>query len=132
MSAQRDVVAMTFIIAALAITQKVERISNTKLTILSTSFLIGLAATIKPQLAIGLPLFVLYLSWNPENEISKNIKTYFINSILGLLFTFIPIGLSIAWVYLHGGQEEFWWMQKNYLPQYVELNASHEYIANPR
>ena len=32
---------------------------------------------------------------------------------------------------MHGGQEEFWWMQKNYLPQYVELNASHKYIANP-
>lgn len=131
MSAQRDVVAMTFIIAALAITQKKQRVSNTKQTILGTSFLIGLAATIKPQLAIGLPLFILYLSWNPKFEISKNLKSYLINCVLGLLSTFIPIGLSILWVYMHNGQEEFWWMQKNYLPQYVELNASHEYIANP-
>tara|TARA_B100000925_G_C22010316_1_gene475984 strand:- start:4396 stop:5943 length:1548 start_codon:yes stop_codon:yes gene_type:complete len=131
MSIQRDVVAMTFIISALAITQKKHRLKKVNQSIFLTSVLLGLAATIKPQLAIGLPLFVFYLSWNPENNLKKNIKLILLRGIFGLFSVMLPLFLSIVWVYYQGGQDEFWWMQTKYLPLYLELNANHEYIAHP-
>jgi hypothetical protein len=125
MSLQRDVIACLFII----ITAIIARTKNKSLPILICSgFSLGLAITLKPQLGVGLPIF-LHMSLpkasikdgylNPK--ILKYLSIYII-SVMG------PIILSFIWLKEIGGWEAFWVMQKTYIPQYIQLNANHEFI----
>ena len=129
MSLQRDFVFMFSYYLILCVYQ----LDETKcLGIILAGISLGAAFIIKPQFGIGLPVIFL-MSYEKLNlDLLKNYKRWIIDGIVLSLAFVTPTIISFLWVQQTGGWEEFWFLQKNYLPLYVELNKEHVFVESGR
>ena len=125
MSLQRDFLSCLFIISSVTI---ILSNLNYYLRLTISGILIGIAFTIKPHLGIGLPVIFFMGHKASFKLVVKNYKKLIINGALYILSFSIPVICSLVWLKVQGGWDDFWFMQKNYIPQYIQLNASHEYV----
>lgn len=124
---QREAVALLPLTLALAtaVSASGRRLALQALII---GFFCGLAATIKPQLAIGLPLFLLYLLRRsaPGRPGRGALAQVGVGAGLGLA---LPLILAWAWVWRQGAWPAFLDMTLHYLPLYLRLTGEHVTIA---
>lgn len=121
---QRDGAAVLPIAAAICLAT--EPWTRRSLQAVLAGALFGLAATIKPQLAIGLPVVVLH-SWAlgrrpnrpPWSEAARRLGL----AGAGLL---LPVAACLLWVAARGGLPAFVEMATDYLPLHLRLNGRHE------
>ena len=123
MSLQRDFIAAFFILLSI-VTIKME--INLKAKNFLSGVALGITAMIKPQLAIGLPLIFLI----GENFNLSNKKEFLKNGIIFILGFIFFISLTFYWIHGLGGLSDFWEMQKTYIPQYLQLNADHQFVQS--
>ncbi|UCG50535.1 MAG: hypothetical protein JSW58_10020 [Candidatus Latescibacterota bacterium] len=133
MSLQRDYLGILPIAAAVLLSNSVlgERV-NTYVRAVVVGALFGLSASIKPHLAIGLPVVVVFMATAIPNGSSRNaalirsVLKYGVVSIGGFL---LVIALPIVWLSRNGGLLEFWAMSTRYLPLYLKLIGEHEVMS---
>lgn len=127
MGLQREAVALLPLTLALATTVAGEGRAQGRRALL-IGFCCGLAATIKPHLAIGLPLFLLFLlrgeaaGW-PAPRAWLRVG---IGAGIGLA---LPLLLAWGWVWRQGAWPAFLDMTLHYLPLYLRLTGEHVTIA---
>ncbi len=105
-SLQRDYIAVLPMAAAVLL-QTVHR-WNAPLRALGCGFLFGLAATIKPQLALGLPLLLAFL-WVENRRETQRRKFRPWGHLFAALGGFLVPGLTcLLWLWLQGAWSAFW------------------------
>lgn len=124
MSLQRDVIACFFIMGSI-VSMKSNLSKNIKNFVSGLS--IGVTAMIKPQMAIGLPIIFLIGQNYHFSKKSIHLK----NLIYYLLGFSMFISISFFWIYQKNALNDFWKMQIDYIPQYLQLNSNHQYIHSP-
>ena len=107
MSLERDFIGSFFLILALYFSQRLQS-SFFQLTMIGLCC--GMASVIKPQFVIMLPVFIFF---------SRG--SFFKNIFKSAVFASLPHIISLTWLFFSGGWEYFWWMQKNYLPYYLQI-----------
>jgi hypothetical protein len=90
----------------------------------------GLAATIKPQLALGLSVLLLYYTaqlTRPEaGTYFRDLVRYSLTAGVALLAIFV---LPLLWLAANGGLASFWEMLTNYLPLHVDMTGNIETVT---
>ena len=95
--------------------------------------LFGLAATIKPHLAIGLPV-LLFFAWQQENRSKENrprarYSTALWLGVCSFIGMAIPVLGVLTWLWQQGALAYFWEMIWSYLPLHLSLTHTHETIS---
>jgi len=124
MSLQRDFLACFFILLSCIL---IRDLKKDCIKHILSGVSLGIAFCIKPQFGIGLPVIYFIGEKTIDLAISKKRLTTLSIYILG--FT-IPIILSFMWLWKTGAWNDFWFMQKSYLPQYIQLDSNHEFIES--
>ena len=52
------------------------------------------------------------------------------NLLKASLCAVLPHFISLGWLYFSGGWDSFWWMQRNYLPYYLQIGHDLYYFEN--
>ncbi len=133
MSLQRDYVgllpAATAVLIALS-----SRLTNKKIAYFLVGFFFGLAAALKPHLALGLPVVLLFLLIeNVQAANQPNRKTWlllaFKITLLALAGFLIPLAVTLIWVWRQGVWADFVDLFSNYLPLYLQLDGQHQIVV---
>ncbi|MBI2953724.1 MAG: hypothetical protein HYY30_05380 [Chloroflexi bacterium] len=90
----------------------------------AVGFLFGLAATIKPQAAIGAPV-VLGLCLLDEKHRGCSLAKFFLASLAGLA---VPVLLALAFLWQRGALPYFFDIALNYWPLYGGITGEHSTI----
>jgi hypothetical protein len=129
MSLQRDYLAVLPISMAvlLAASRRPWRSPTIQLCLIGLLF--GLAATIKPHLAIGLPLVLLFY-WRHPDQIFTTVPPVspWLIGAFALVGFFIPVAGAVLWVCSQGAWLYFWEMISQYLSLHLQLTRTHETI----
>lgn len=133
MSLQRDYVGILPIAMALLLVTKDFAWKRRNLKAFIIGALFAFSSSIKPHLAIGLPVLIIYMSLGISPDEHKGQKGFFRHSLQfgsfsALGFTSI-LSLSFIWLWSTGGIAYFWDMFSSYLPLHTNLTVSHETIS---
>ncbi|MCX6639530.1 MAG: hypothetical protein NTW14_03490 [bacterium] len=130
-SLQREALVLVPIVAAVYLSTSLEKLNFT-LKSTALGLLFGIAATIKPHAAIGLPLLLLFIIVDhkknkPDNSsgLRTIIKFYLLPSIIGFSIPLIAVLLYLAAV---GALAPFFDIAVNYWRLYAHLTGNHESI----
>jgi len=132
MSLQREYLVLVLIVLAIVVSMRVRSIGYwTKH--LMVGLLFGLAFTIKPQSAIGLPLLLIYESLNWDRvggerrfKLRNATVGVFVPTLLGFG---LPVLVAILYLWINGALTSLYDIIKNYLPLYLHLTKTHETIS---
>ena len=132
MSLQREYLVLVLIVLAIVVSMRVRSIGYwTKH--LMVGLLFGLAFTIKPQSAIGLPLLLIYESLNWDRvggerrfKLRNATVGVFVPTLLGFG---LPVLVAILYLWINGALTSLYDIIKNYLPLYLYLTKTHETIS---
>lgn len=126
-SLQRDFIGLLPV--ALALLLATGRWSQKWPAPVALGLLFGLAATVKPHLAIGLPLLLVYVVWQGA---PRDFRTGFGRLLrLGLLAAVgfvLPPAAVLVWVWQQGAWPAFVDLFRNYLPLYLQLDKNHAIV----
>jgi len=116
---QRDAVLILPIACAASLSLADQRRTAWRALVIGLCF--GLAATIKPHSAMGLP-FVLWLgAYSGAGWLA-----FFRRTALAAVGFLLPLLCTLAWLVSTGGWEAFLEMVTEYLPLHLELSGHHE------
>jgi hypothetical protein len=131
MSLQREYLVLVLIVLAIVVSIRVRSIGHwPKYFIVGVLF--GLAFTIKPHSAIGLPLILIYEFFKREKgEGERRFKLR--NATVGMLVPAmlgfgLPVLIAVLYLWINGALSAFYDISKNYLPLYLSMTKSHETI----
>jgi len=131
MSLQREYLVLVLIILGIVVSIRINALGNwPKCFIVGVLF--GLAFTIKPHSAMGLPLLLIYeVLKRDEGEEEKRFNLR--NATVGVLFPTIlgfglPVLMAVLYLWINGALASFFDIIKNYLPLYLSMTKSHETI----
>lgn len=130
MSLQRDFIAILPIATALLIT--IQRKPNHSVNLIH--FLLGvlfaLVALIKPHLAIGFPVLIVYNCVHDSNG-SKSVKSLIKPCIVGGIFALLGFLLTLIipflWLWRIGTLQAFWDISSSYTPLYAQMSGDHQF-----
>lgn len=93
----------------------------------------ALSASIKPHLALGLPVVIIYMIIETTQSSSDTLMTRLRSGLApvfwaGLGFSGVLV-LPLLWLWRIGGLPYFWDMFTNYLPLHLQLSGSHEMLV---
>lgn len=117
MSLQREYFLLVPVAASLAAACHDDRPSRFAGTI---GILLGIAITIKPQSALLLPIFGVWLAWDRPTARVRNRLAVGMTILAGAA---LPIAASGVWIWSRGGMPAFLDMASNYWPLYNELTG---------
>lgn len=125
-SLQRDIVGILPVALALLLALSERR--NWWGTAVAIGVLFGLTATIKPHLAIGLPLLLIYAAlqgggWRP---FLRRLLRLGLLAGAGLL---VPVAAALLWIWRLGAWPAFIDLFTNYLPLYLQLGKGHSIVT---
>ncbi|MEY2449367.1 MAG: hypothetical protein QOH79_2843, partial [Acidimicrobiaceae bacterium] len=133
MSLQRDYVAVLPIVAACLLASRAER-GHTLRRAVAIGILFGVVATIKPQLALGLPFVVVYLVSGAEEmhgaergQRSRSAAKHLASALFGAA---LPVAMVLVWVAALGGWRAFTQYFTEYLPLYLNLDGDHHALTS--
>ena len=133
MSLQRDYVGILPISVAIFLVTSQPQLSLSIRAFL-VGILFGLSATIKPPLAIGLPL-VLFFQWKQtyrtntdETPITSPLSIALSISFFSFLGFAVPMFGSILWLWRQGSLPYLWEIYSSYIPLYLSLTGEHKTI----
>lgn len=132
MSLQRDYIALIPIAFSLTLIPDKNEIiaSNWRFVILGLLF--GLAALIKPHLAIGLPVIFWTLCQGGSKRHEDN-RIDIVRFVFATLFGFIcPLAIALIYLVNNGALSSFLDMVANYLPLHQGLTGGHEKLEASR
>lgn len=131
MSFQRDCVGMLPVAAALLAASRAGRGSTIWFLVIGGLF--GAAASIKPHLAIGLPVVVGYLIAERRSfgdDAGHPMRVSLFRAIPAASAGFVAVvGIPVLWLVSTGGFPAFIEMLTSYLPLYLQMNGEHEVIT---
>jgi hypothetical protein len=89
-----------------------------------------LAATIKPHLAIGGPLLLLYYTLCVQRSTTRSLLAdlFYQVAVAGIALT-SAIALPLLWLRNEGGLPAFWEMLTSYLPLHVDMTGNIETVT---
>ena len=119
---QRDAVLILPIACATSLSLANQRRTTWRAIVIGICF--GLAATIKPHAAMGLP-FVLWLGAYSESGAGAFIR----RTAFAALGFALPLALAGGWIVSTGGWDAFAAMVAEYLPLHLELSGHHEELT---
>lgn len=132
LSLQRDYLGLLPIMLAIVLATA-PAWERRRVTPLLAGLLFGLAAAIKPQLLVGLPLLLIYglvsdqtgrpFSW--RRALGWSVRAIALTAV-GVA---IPVGLSLFWVWQEGAWAGFVDLFRNYLPLYLQLGKDHRIVT---
>lgn len=130
MSLQRDVVGIVPVAAALLVALWRRRIPFLLQALLIGLFC-GMAASIKPQLALGLPILLIFLAQEvPEGDrrsgFGRRLSQASLAAAVGFL---LPWAFLLQRVWKADALAAFWDMISGYLPLYLRMTGEHQTIA---
>ncbi|MEY2419947.1 MAG: hypothetical protein QOI95_14 [Acidimicrobiaceae bacterium] len=132
MSLQRDYVAILPITLACLLAAHPER-GRTLWRATGVGLLFGLVATIKPQLAIGLPIVVVFLlaghrsvATSDRAERIRPARNHFVTALGAFA---CPVAAALGWIAYVGGWRAFVSYYTEYLPLYLHLDAQHHALV---
>lgn len=99
---------------------------NLWLRVAFIGFLFGLSATIKPHLALGLPLLLLFLWWERRQAEGRWLWLGLLLVALGGFL--IPTLACLLWIWLQGAGPDFLEMVFSFLPLYTQLTFDHRIL----
>jgi hypothetical protein len=135
MSLQRDYLAIIPVALAVLLVSGGHSQKFTLIRLLSTGFLVGMAATVKPhQIICIIPLLMyFYWRWNLESSTPGNNKIR--QTVLIVLITvsgvLIAVSIPVLWLWFRGGLPAFWELITCYLPLYTQLTGDHTSVSGP-
>jgi len=137
MSLQRDYVGILPVALVLLIATRPGTPLESPLRWVVIGALFGLSASIKPQLAIGLPALILYgaLRLKREQDLPDGARKRTLGALLlktGALAAlgFLPVmALPFLWLWATGGLPAFIDMFSSYLPLHIQLSGDHEMLS---
>ncbi len=99
---------------------------------LLTGLLIGCSASIKPHLAIGLPLLLLYLCARNRagqgGQPGESTYCLFRSLLWALAGFLVVVAVPFIWLWHNGGLGPFWEMFSSYLPLHIQLTGDHHLV----
>lgn len=127
-SLQRDYIGVLPIAAAVLL--QLARRPNPWLRAIGCGLLFGLAATIKPQLALGLPLLLVFQWRENRGETQQRRRLlqwgHFLASLGGCAAPFLA---CLLWLWLQGAWPAFWEMALSFLPLHLQLTYGARVLA---
>ncbi len=95
-------------------------------------FLFGLAATIKPQMALGAPLLLLYMVVEAHEGASlwRYFSAWIAAGLVAAVGLAAPLALVFLWLWRSGGLAAYQEMLTYHLPLYLSLTGEHKVIDN--
>jgi hypothetical protein len=134
MAMERDFVGFIPVLAAMWIATR--QYQNNWTGGLFIGVLFGMAATIKPHLAIGLPVIFTYFV--AEKNASKNDQGvpfltlyYQLALVTGAAFLAV-VAIPLLWLWAIGGLAAFWEMLTAYLPLHVDMTGNIETVTTEK
>lgn len=128
MSLQRDYLGILPIAIAVLLATRNPTSKRRRLVALGIGALFAVAASIKPQLAIGLPAVLAYLLLRERSPADSGAPTRSgraLGTILLMGLGFVTVlALPFAWLWRIGGLPHFWEMFTSYLPLHLHLTGS--------
>lgn len=127
---QRDGLALLPISAALAIVA-MERPGSHMLRQLLCGMLFGVAATIKPQLALGGPFVVaagIVLHNINNHSDGFRVRRYLAPLTCAAVGFAIPISVALIWLASHDALQPFLFMVTQYLPLHIQQTGHHVWL----
>jgi len=129
-SLQRDaIVILPFSLAILLATQRKHN-SSVHLTHFLHGVLFALAALVKPHLAIGLPVMVVYNCIHDADDlkfIQRRIKLCIVGGIFALVGFLVTLIIPFLWLWRIGAIESFWEIFSSYTPLYAQMSRDLEF-----
>jgi len=123
MTLQRDYIGILPIALALLIVTRNSASDNRK--VFFVGILFGIASSIKPQLAIGLPALIIFISFNESAGLRKDTGSFLRHllkvTLLACSGLLLIISILITWLWSKGGLPSFWEMFSSYL--YLSMAA---------
>lgn len=102
---------------------------STRWRALSMGLLFGLAATIKPHAAIGLP-FILWLgNYRNRDGEERGAAAFVRRTAFASVGFALPLVAVYGWLVSTGGSDAFFEMVATYLPLHLELSGHHEELV---
>ncbi len=130
MSLQREFVAILPIATALLLTTRRRPNQSTNRTHILIGILFALAALIKPHLAIGLPVLIIYNCIHDTDEL-KSIQTLVKPCILGGIFALVgflaTFVIPFLWLWRLGALDSFVEIFSSYVPLYAQMSRDLEF-----
>jgi hypothetical protein len=131
MSMQRDFIGFIPVLGAMLLATLKYR--NNWLGALLLGVLFGMAATIKPPLAIGLPVvftyFVMELISSGRGQGQTFSALYFRLAMVAGAGLVAVVALPLLWLWSIGGLAAFWEMLTSYLPLHVDMTGNIETVS---
>lgn len=129
MTLQRDYLGLFPIVFALQLIPKTANRPVHWLRFPAAGFLFGLAALVKPHLAIGLPAFwgILYLFRCRSEKASP--KSGILTAALSLAGFLVPISITLLWLAQKAALQPFLDILLKHIPLYSTLNGAHVSLA---
>ena len=130
MSMEREFVALLPVAAALLVATQATRVSNVQ-RLLLVGALFGVAASIKPHLALGVLPVLGYLAVRDHHDgcTSDLVIAILRNGIIALSGFTIMFALPLLWLWWRGGLPAFSEIVQHYLPLYLNLNGDREKMS---
>ena len=130
MSMEREFVALLPVAAALLVATQATRVSNVQ-RLLLVGALFGVAASIKPHLALGVMPVLGYLAVRDHHDgcTSDLVIAILRNGIIALSGFTIMFALPLLWLWWRGGLPAFSEIVQHYLPLYLNLNGDREKMS---
>ena len=124
---QRDAVLILPIACAVGLSLTQRRGIQRRAFVIGLLF--GLAATIKPHSAMGLP-FVLWLGHFPSpTDQERPLLAFMRRTFFAAIGFVLPLITVYAWLLSTGGSDAFFAMVASYLPLHLELSGHHEKLV---
>lgn len=125
---QRETLALLPIVWACACVAAAGRLGRRRAWLLA-GLGFGLAASIKPQLAIGLPVALVWSRWDERRAGSAVPRGAGSAAIGAVLMAALPLALGVAWVAARGALPAMAALFTQYVPLYLSLDEHHRVVS---
>jgi type III secretory pathway component EscS len=130
MSLQRDYIGVLPIALALLFVTRTSSVGSRGQSLVS-GVLFGCGASIKPHLAVGLPLLLIYICIRDragKDNSSVLVACIFRNAAWATIGFVCCCALPFLWLWWNGGLGAFWEMFSSYLPLHIQLSGDHRIL----
>jgi hypothetical protein len=129
-SLQRDAIGILPIATALLLTTRLRPNHSVNLIHFLVGVFFAFAALIKPHLAIGLPVLIVYKCIHDTNG-AKSVKILIKHCIVGGLFALIgflaTLIIPFLWIWRIGALQSFWDLFSSYIPLYLQMSGDFQF-----
>lgn len=131
MAMQRDYIGLLPIVTALLVASGSRYRSGVRAALAGGLF--ALAASLKPQLGLGLPFVIVYMMIceKPEwrTDPGAGFKLLLIIGLQAAAGFLVILSIPLLWLWVTGAWEEFWEMSTRYLPLHVQMTGAIETVT---